>query len=168
MKHVYLCGLMGAGKSTVGALLAERLGLPFRDLDSEIERDAGLSIAEIFARFGEPEFRRREARTLFRLAAETAGVLALGGGALSQPENRDLVLATGTLIWLDAPSRELVRRVGDPRSRPLLATGDPAATLERLRDERKGDYRSAALKVETAGASPAQIAEHLAAWLAQR
>ena len=165
MKHVYLCGLMGSGKTTVGRLLAERLGASFFDLDAEIEREAGLAIADIFARQGETDFRGREARALFRLAHAEPAVVALGGGALLRRENRDLVLATGTLVWLDAPSPELVRRIGDVRSRPLLAGGDPAATLERLREERMDDYQSAALRVDTFGSAAAKIADHIFDWL---
>src|SRR5262245_26833320 len=161
MRHVYLCGLMGSGKSTVGALLAQRLGVPFRDLDAEIERQAGLGVAEIFARFGAADFRGREAGALYRLARAEPAVVALGGGALGRPENRDLVLATGTLVWLDAPSPVLIRRIGDVRSRPLLAAGDPVATLERLRRERQDDYQTAALRVDTAGSSPANLADHI-------
>src|SRR5437868_15290814 len=111
MLRVYLCGLMGSGKSTVGPLLAARLGASFCDLDAEIERAAGRTVAEVFAAEGEPAFRAREARALYALIERAGGaVIALGGGALGRPENRELVLATGRLIWLDAPTKELVRR----------------------------------------------------------
>jgi shikimate kinase len=158
-RRVFLCGLPGAGKSTVGPLLARRLAVPFRDLDAEIERRAGLAVREIFAREGEAGFRVREAAALGALCAED-GVVALGGGALQRPESLQAVLERGTLVWLDAPDGELLARIGDPASRPLLRD-DPAATLARLRGERATQYARAQVRVDTAGLAPAAVAAQI-------
>jgi shikimate kinase len=147
---------MGAGKSTVGPLLAARIGVPFRDLDREIEAQARMSVREIFEREGEAGFRTRESAAL-REALAKDGVTALGGGALARQANLEAVLAAGTLVWLDAPDAELLARIGDPGSRPLLAE-DPAATLARLRKERAGQYASAQVRIDTEGLSPDEVA----------
>ena len=156
---VFLCGLMGAGKSTVGPLLAARLGVPFRDLDLEIERQARMSVREIFEREGEAGFRAREAAAL-RAAAGEEAVVALGGGARGRPANLEAVLAAGTLVWLDAPDQELLRRIGDPASRPLLGKG-PAAALARLREDRAVQYGRAQIRIDTSGLSPDAVAARI-------
>jgi shikimate kinase len=160
MATVFLCGLMGSGKSTVGPLLASRLGVPFLDLDRAIEGKAGCSVADIFDREGEAGFRARETAAL-REVADADGVVALGGGALARRANLELVLAAGTLVWLDAPDEELLARIGDPSSRPLLA-GDASAVLARLRRERAGQYGQAHLHVDTSGLSPDAVAARIA------
>lgn len=150
---------MGAGKSTVGPLLAARLGVRFLDLDREIERKAGFSVRDIFEREGEAGFRARESAALRELA-DAEAVVALGGGALLRPANLDAVLAAGTLVWLDAPDDELLLRIGDTSSRPLLA-GDPKATLARLRTEREAQYRHAQVHIATRGLSPEAVAARI-------
>jgi shikimate kinase len=150
---------MGAGKSTVGPLLAARLGVRFVDLDREIEAKAGLTVRELFEAEGEAGFRARESHALRLLANEDA-VIALGGGALARPANLELVLASGTLVWLDAPDEELLARIGDPTSRPMLAD-DPKATLARLRAERQPQYSNAQLHVDTRGLSPEDVAARI-------
>jgi len=156
---VFLCGLMGAGKSTVGPLLASRLGVPFLDLDHEIEAQAAMRVRDIFEREGEAGFRAREAAALRHLS-ESDAVIALGGGALGRPKNLERVLAAGTLVWLDAPDDELLARIGDPSSRPLLE-GDPRAVLARLRQERQGQYGHAQMRIDTSGLSPEQVAARI-------
>jgi shikimate kinase len=150
---------MGAGKSTVGPLLAARLGVRFVDLDREIEAKAGMTVRELFEAEGEAGFRARETHALRQLADED-GVIALGGGALGRPANLELVLAAGTLVWLDAPDDELLLRIGDPTSRPMLAD-DPRATLARLRAEREALYANAQVRVDTGGLSPEAVAARI-------
>ena len=150
---------MGAGKSTVGPLLASRLGVRFVDLDREIEAKAGMTVRELFEAEGEAGFRAREAHALRQLADEDA-VLALGGGALGRPANLELVLAVGTLVWLDAPDDELLARIGDPTSRPMLAD-DPRAALARLRAEREALYANAQVRIDTRGLSPEAVAARI-------
>jgi shikimate kinase len=150
---------MGAGKSTVGPLLAARMGVPFRDLDHDIERLAGMSVRDIFEREGEAGFRAREAQVLHEALAEE-GVIALGGGALARPENLEAVLVAGTLVWLDAPDAELLARIAEPDSRPLLAQG-PEAALARLREQRAGQYARAHVRIDTSGLLPDQVAARI-------
>jgi shikimate kinase len=130
-KPIALVGMMGAGKSTVGRRLAKRLGLPFVDADDEIEAAAGLSIAAIFERYGEPYFREGERRVLARLIEGPPRVIATGGGAFMDPETRALMLARCIAIWLDVAVEILAERVARRDHRPLLKDQDP---LDRLRD----------------------------------
>lgn len=154
---------MGAGKSTVGPLLAARLGVPFLDLDREIEARAGFAVPDIFEREGEAGFRARESAALRELCDQDA-VIALGGGALGRPANLERVLAAGTLVWLDAPDDELLLRIGGRpdglASRPLLL-GDPKAALAELRAKRASQYAQAQVHIDTRGLSPEAIAARI-------
>lgn len=123
--------MMGAGKSTVGPLLARRLGWPFLDTDREIERVAGRSIAEIFAAENEAGFRRREREAIEGVCGREA-VVALGGGAIAQPGAADLLRSAGTVVFLSVPVEQLLERIGDAASRPLLAGLSPAERVARL------------------------------------
>jgi shikimate kinase len=163
-KLVFLCGLMGSGKTTVGPVLASRLALPFCDLDRAIEQDAGATVRELFTREGETGFREREARALLRVCAAGAQVVALGGGALGRADNRELVRRSGRLVWLDAPTPILVARIGDPSSRPLLGD-DPASALDRLRAARADQYGEAGLRLDTSRLDAQAAAEQIVTWL---
>lgn len=138
---------MGAGKSSVGRRLATRLGAEFRDADVEIERAAGLTIEEIFARHGEAAFREGEQRVIGRLLEEPPHVLATGGGAFIQPSIREAVARRGVSVWLQADLEELVRRTARRTHRPLLRQGDPRAVLARLMEQRAPIYALADLTV---------------------
>jgi len=167
MGTVWLVGMMGAGKTTVGRALAERLRWRFVDTDAEIEERAGCTVAEIFATEGEAAFRERERRAVEALAGEEA-VVALGGGAIAQPEVRAKVAGTGTLVYLRAEPETLAARLGPADERPLLAGRGPRERLERLRElllEREPAYASATLTVETDGATPEQVMERIACFL---
>jgi len=161
-KPIVIVGMMGAGKSTVGRGLAERLGLPFVDSDDEIEAQAGLSVAEIFERFGEAHFREEERRTIAKLLDGPVGVIASGGGAFADPGTRGLILERGVAVWLDVPLDTLAERVADGTHRPLLNGGDPRAILERLMAERAPFYALAHLTIR-GDQSPERIAVALAA-----
>jgi shikimate dehydrogenase len=156
---IVLTGFMGAGKSTIGGLLAERLGLPFVDVDAVVERREGMPVLQIFDERGEPAFRALEhEETLAALRGEDA-VVALGGGALEHPATRE-ALRGATVVHLEVGLAEALRRVGDPASRPLLRGPDVASLFER----RLSRYREAAtLTVATAGRSPADIVDELIA-----
>src|ERR1700756_3600187 len=120
-RSVVLVGMMGVGKSSIGRRLAGRLGIPFVDADTEIERAAGMSIADIFARHGEADFRSGEARVIARLLESGQQVLATGGGAVMNPDTRALIKAKGVSIWLSADFDVLMRRINKRRNeRPLL------------------------------------------------
>jgi shikimate kinase len=164
---VYLTGFMGTGKSAVGAALARRLRRPFLDLDAEIERAAGRSVAELFARRGEPAFRRLERRALRTAAARSGLVVALGGGALLDRRSLALVEKTGVLVKLSCARRELVRRLRPSRAaRPLLAGGPLDARVRGLLAARRGAHGDARWTVSTTRRSTAAAAALIARRLA--
>lgn len=158
---------MGAGKSTVGPLLAARLGRPFLDTDREIERAAGRSIPEIFAAEGEAGFRSREREAIER-ASGLAAVVALGGGAIAQPGAAARLREAGTVVFLSVPIERLLERIGDPAGRPLLAGlsgAERAARLAALLEERGRFYAEAHHVVEASG-PPEEVAARVAEELA--
>lgn len=144
---IVLIGLMGVGKSTVGRRLASRLNLPFVDADTEIETAAGLTVPEIFERFGEAHFRDGERRVIARLMDGTRKVIATGGGAFMQEDTRSLILASATTIWLQADIETLVQRVGRRGDRPLLLDRDPETVLRDLAAIRNPVYALAPVHV---------------------
>jgi shikimate kinase len=151
-RSIVLVGLMGVGKTTVGRRLAARLGLPFVDADHEIETAAGMTISEIFERFGEPHFRDGERRVLARLIAGEPQVIATGGGAFMNDETRALILDRAIAIWLDADVKVLADRVGRPgrrETRPLLAGRDPLDVLTELAELRNPIYALAPIHVRS-------------------
>ncbi|HEY0271190.1 MAG TPA: shikimate kinase [Sphingomonas sp.] len=148
-RPIVLVGLMGAGKSTVGRRLAARLRLPFADADQEIEQAAGLSISEIFARFGEEAFRDGERRVIARLIDGQPRVVATGGGAFMNDETRALILDHATAVWLDADIDVLVERVRRRNDRPLLAGRDPRAALVELAARRNPVYALAPIHIHS-------------------
>ncbi|MCP8938696.1 shikimate kinase [Alsobacter sp. SYSU M60028] len=148
-RSIVLVGMMGAGKSSVGRRLAGRLGLPFADADTEIERAAGMSIPEIFAARGEADFRDGERRVIARLLAEGPLVLATGGGAFMNAETRQRIAENGISVWLRAEFDVLMRRVRKRSNRPLLQTPDPEGTLRKLIADRNPTYALADITVES-------------------
>ncbi|MEM6905239.1 MAG: shikimate kinase [Pseudomonadota bacterium] len=140
---------MGAGKTSVGQRLADALGVPFRDSDAEIEEAAQMTIPEIFAEFGEPEFRRLECRVIARLLQENPGVLATGGGAYLQDETRASLKEGACTVWLKADLEVLVARTAGRTHRPLLNQGDPREILAGLIDRRYPVYAEAEMHVES-------------------
>ena len=148
-RPIVLVGLMGSGKSTVGRRLASRLRLPFVDADHEIEVAAGLSIPEIFERFGEAHFRDGERRVIARLIDGSPKVVATGGGAFMQADTRQLILDKATAVWLDADIEVLIDRVGRRDGRPLLKNRDPRAVLTELAAVRNPVYALAPIHVRS-------------------
>ncbi len=148
-RSIVLVGLMGAGKTSVGRRLAQRLDLPFVDTDTEIERAAGKSIPEIFADHGEDEFRSGEKRVIARLLDSGPQILATGGGAYMDPETRDNIAASGVSVWLSGDLDLLVKRVKRRSNRPLLAQGDVRKTLSDLIAVRYPVYALADIEVES-------------------
>lgn len=149
VRSLVMVGLMGCGKSSVGRRLAMRLGVPFVDTDDEIERVAGKSINDIFADWGEAEFRNGERRVISRLLGEGPQVLATGGGAFINPETRANIKAHGISIWLRAELPVLMRRVAKRDTRPLLKAGDPEAVMRGLMEARYPIYAEADILVES-------------------
>lgn len=153
---VYLVGMPGSGKSTVGPELAARLGVPYVELDAEIERAAGATVREIFEREGEARFRELEAAALGGAAARDPSVVSCGGGVVLEPANRVTLRATGEVVFLSVPLEVLGTRVRPAAERPLIrAQGD----LERLFQEREPLYREFAAHVVDASGSPPEVAE---------
>lgn len=135
MSLIYLTGMSGAGKTSAGELLAKRLGIPFIDLDAEIEESEEMSIPEIFERFGEEHFRNAESKILTMFSESPRSVVALGAGALERKQNADLVRRTGQLIYLRAEIDLLISRIRDIKERPMLSS---ANTEEKLRERMAG------------------------------
>jgi len=153
---VYLVGMPGSGKSTVGGEVAGRLGVPFVDLDAEIERRSGASVPEIFAREGEAGFRALEARELVDASRNDPSVVACGGGVVLEPANRITLRNTGTCVYLDVPLAILEDRVRPAADRPLIRSdGD----LERLLTEREPLYREFAAHVVDGSGEPGDVAD---------
>jgi shikimate kinase len=149
-RSIVLIGMMGVGKSSIGRRLGARLGIPFIDADAEIEKAAGMSIADIFARHGETAFRNGESRVIARLLDGGPQVLATGGGAVMNPDTRALIKEKGVSVWLSAELDLLMRRISKRKSeRPMLHTADPAAILRELLAERKPIYAQADLTVQS-------------------
>jgi shikimate kinase len=148
-RPLVLVGLMGVGKSTIGRRLAQRLGLPFVDADEEIETAAGMTISEIFERYGEPFFRDGERRVIARLVDGQPKVIATGGGAFMNEATRTLILDKATAIWLDADLDTLVDRVKRRETRPLLKGKDPRLVLDALAAERNPIYALAPIRVRS-------------------
>jgi shikimate kinase len=169
-RSVVLTGMMGVGKSSIGRRLAGRLAIPFVDADTEIEKAAGMSIPDIFARHGEADFRSGEARVIARLLDGGPQVLATGGGAVMNADTRAAIKAKGVSIWLTAEFDVLMRRISKRKNdRPMLQTADPAATLRELLAVREPVYAQADITVQSREAPHeiivAEILTALAAFL---
>ncbi|MGF1544009.1 MAG: shikimate kinase [Parvularculaceae bacterium] len=148
-RPVVLVGMMGVGKTTVGRRLAPRLGLAFKDADEEIEKAAGMPVADLFEAHGEAQFRRGETQVIERLLGEGPAVIATGGGAMANAETRTLIRARSFSIWLHAGLDTIVRRATRRNTRPLLRSGDPAATIAKLLNDRAPHYATADVAVES-------------------
>ena len=153
-RTLVLVGLMGAGKSCIGRRLATRIGVPFIDADEEIERAAGLTVAEIFAKYGESGFRDGERRVMTRLLQGPAAVVSAGGGAFMDADTRALIKSNAVSIWLRADLDTLVARTKGRTHRPLLNAGDPREILAELMRVRGPTYGEADVVVDTGVDNP--------------
>jgi len=165
-ERILLIGMMGSGKSTVGRLLAERLGWPYLDSDEQVEARTGKTVPDLFAERGEPFFRAEE--TLALEAATTSDgpvVVSVAGGAVLSADNRARIRPAGLVVWLRADAATLATRVGDGHGRPLL--GDNAsAALQRLYDERRPLYEDLAdVTVDVDHLSPLEVTDRVVAAL---
>ncbi len=168
-RSIVLIGMMGVGKSSVGRRLSARLAIPFVDADAEIEKAAGMSIADIFSHHGEEYFRSGEARVIARLLEGGPQVLATGGGAFMNPKTRDAIRGKGVSVWLKAELDVLMRRINKRRNdRPLLQTADPGETLRALLVEREPIYAQADLTVQSREVAHEAIVADIMTALASR
>jgi shikimate kinase len=151
-RTIALVGLMGVGKSSVGRRLANALGVPFRDADTEVEAAAGRSISDIFSELGEAAFREGERRVIARLLDQPPHVLATGGGAFMNPETRKLIKSQAVSVWLKTDLDVLARRVSRKTTRPLIADRDPLEVLTAQAEQRYPLYGEADVVVETGDA----------------
>jgi shikimate kinase len=162
LKSIVLIGMMGAGKSSVGRLLQRRTGLACFDTDELVAAEFGLSIAEIFARHGEPRFRDAETDVLRKLFLPQPIIIVTGGGIVLGRENVDLLKRLGTVVWLTADETTLFERASRRGERPLLKTGNPRAKFSQLLREREPLYVAAAdLKIDTSSLSHDEIADQI-------
>lgn len=163
-----LVGFMASGKSTVGALVAERLGWRFVDTDTLVEDRAGMTVAAVFSRFGEAGFRKTE-REVSREALDLRRVVVATGGGWPEQDGSLDALPDGSLtVWLDAPVQELLERArAEAGTRPLLAVSDPTGTA-RLLERRRPRYARAEIRIDTSGRKPAEIADEIADAVARR
>jgi shikimate kinase len=148
-RPLVLVGMMGAGKTSVGRRLARLLQVPFRDSDHEIEAAAGMSVSELFARYGEAAFRDGERRVVERLLSGDPVVVATGGGAFIEPATRDVIQRAATSVWLRADLATLWERVRGRPGRPLLDRPDPRATLAEIDARRRPIYAEADVVVDS-------------------
>jgi shikimate kinase len=160
--RLLLVGMMGAGKTTVGRLLADKLGWGYFDSDAEVEAATGLTVPELFARDGEDAFRQAETDALtLACHSSSPAVVSVAGGAVLRPANRELLQESGTVIWLRARPETLAARVGDGHGRPLL-DGDPAAAITHLDAVRRPLYQEVAdVIIDVDDLGPQQVATHI-------
>jgi shikimate kinase len=167
--HIALIGMMGTGKSTVGGVLAQRLHLPLWDNDAVVVEREGRSIGEIFEAVGEPYFREQESAILREALAHSPSlVIALGGGSLIRPANREVLMSRAFVVWLDASSATLLARLEGDVTRPLLKNTLLSDRIETLRREREEHYRQVAdMVVPTDGCLVDEVVESILAALAR-
>ncbi|MEL6920739.1 MAG: shikimate kinase [Pseudomonadota bacterium] len=158
-RPIVLVGLMGAGKSAIGRKLAQALGLPFLDGDTEIEKAADMPVADIFEAYGEPEFRRLETNVMRRLLGEGELVLATGGGAFMGETTRGAIKAASVSVWLSADLDLLMARVMRKSTRPLLQKPNPRAIMQELMDKRYPVYAQADITVQSQDVSKEAMAD---------
>jgi len=166
-RNVILTGFMATGKSSVGKQLAARLGYEFLDLDSLIETEVGMKVAEIFDTLGEAEFRSLETRMVAGMAGRRGCVLATGGGTMADPDNRRLLRDNGAVIALTADPDIILERAGEGRERPLLRGENKEERIRHLLAQRAHAYAEADLLLDTSSLSVDQAVDRLLDWLRQ-
>ncbi len=159
MRNITLVGFMGTGKTTVGKLLAQRLGYKFVDVDVEIEKEQGVSISHIFSELGEPYFRMLERDMIKALAASEGLIISAGGGAVLDTRNVDDLKRGGPVVCLGATPEEILARVGGSTHRPLLQVPDPMGKIRELLEARAPFYGRADFAIDTSGLTPEKVAD---------
>lgn len=160
-KNIFLVGFMGAGKTTVGRILARKLGWRYCDADKVIETVAGKTVSEIFSSHGELHFRDLESETLYSLAGKTKQVIATGGGAVMREENMQAMKRGGVVIYLKAPMSVIWERVRHSKTRPLLNVDNPLEAANELLRERAPSYETADITIDTGNLTPEEAASEI-------
>lgn len=161
-KNLVLIGFMGAGKSTVGSLLAQKMSAPFLDIDAEIERKEGRSIFEVFETDSEEGFREIETREIGKTLNLSGYVIACGGGAVLRPENVAALKSNGIFVYLETDANIITERIGEDGKRPLLKSTNPRQAIDELLREREAKYRQVAdITVDTSTLEPAQVVDEI-------
>ena len=166
-QSITIVGLMGAGKSVIGRKVASKLKIPFVDADAEIEKAAKMTVADIFASYGEPEFRRLEKSVIKRVLESGPQILATGGGAYMDDETRAIIGQNGISLWLSADIDLLMQRVSKKTTRPLLRNPDPRGVMEDLINERYPVYGLADLEVASQDVSKDEMTNNLISAIAE-
>lgn len=161
MKNIVLTGFMGTGKTYTGRALARSLGIKFVDTDVLIEKEAGITIPDIFEKFGEPHFRGLEREIVKRVSQENGAVIAVGGGAIVNPDNLADLKKKGVIICLKASPEVILSRVERNSDRPLLQVEDRIGKITELLEKRAPYYEKADFTVDTDGKTPEQVAEEI-------
>ncbi len=161
MKNIVLTGFMGTGKTAVGRELARRLGMRLVELDEEIEKAEGLTIKEIFSRYGEAYFRDRETETVKRFAGGENLVISTGGGVVLRKQNMEALRENGIIVCLKASPETILKRTGTSGERPLLNVDEPLEKIRDLLAYRRPFYEEADIMVETDTRTPAEVAEEI-------
>jgi shikimate kinase len=161
MKNIVLIGFMGTGKTEVGRILSRKLGYVLVDADTEIEKEQGITITEIFKQYGEPKFREIESNVIKRLSEIKNAVISTGGGAVLRQENMDNLRKNGVIICLTASSETILKRTGNNNDRPLLQVDNPLQKIKELLEFRRPYYEKADIMIDTEGKSPLQVAEEI-------
>ncbi len=155
--NIILCGFMGSGKSTVGALLSKKLGMSFIDLDSYIEKKEDMTVSQIFDAYGEPYFRQREREAAKELSEKNGLIIAAGGGTLVDKQNADIFRKNGKIILLDLPVEIIAERLKGDNTRPLLQREDKEKAMRELYNKRMPLYKEAADIIVDAAATPLTV-----------
>lgn len=161
MKNIVLTGFMGTGKTEVGRILSHRLGYPLVDADTEIEKEQGITITEIFKKYGEPKFREIESEMIKKLSEMKNVVISTGGGAVLRQENLDNLRKNGVIICLTASPETILKRTSNNNDRPLLQVENPLQKIKELLEFRRPYYEKADITINTEGKSPNEVAEEI-------
>jgi shikimate kinase len=160
-KNIVLIGLMGAGKTTIGKMLSQKLETEYVDIDTLIERESKKTINKIFEMYGEVLFRKLEAKAIKKISKYSNQIISTGGGAVETPENLENFKKNSILVYLYAPPEELYKRIKDDHNRPLLKTGNPLQTMQKLFKKRQDFYNQADIKIETVNKKSYEIVDEI-------
>jgi shikimate kinase len=161
MKNIVLTGFMGTGKTEVGRILSRKLGYVLVDADTEIEKEQGITITEIFKQYGEPKFREIESNVIKRLSEIKNAVISTGGGAVLRQENMDNLRKNGVIICLTASPETILKRTGNNNDRPLLQVDNPLQKIKELLKFRRPYYEKADIMIDTENKTPLEVADEI-------